>query len=311
MESTGVCEDGMEIRYVTAFLAIAEELHFGRAAARLHLAQPSLSQQLQRLERELGVKLVARNSREVRLTHAGQAFEPEARALVAQLDRATGAARKAAAGHRGRITVGFNFLAGQCVLAPVLAEMQARYPEVDVVLTERRTGPQLAALEAGEIDIALVYGSPDTDKCGWRRLLRVPMVAIVGQNHRWAQLPRIAFGELAHEPCVLFEREQCPAMYDTLFSSANQSGIKLNVVTKVDDPGATSLTVSVKPVVGFASAPTGRFVGATGSLRPVPVPLCDPVPAVDLSAVWRSGDDSPKVGAFLECLEAAGPFMAG
>jgi DNA-binding transcriptional LysR family regulator len=108
----------MEIRHVMAFLAIAEELHFGRAAARLHLAQPSLSQQLQRLERDVGVRLVARSSHEVGLTPAGEAFEPEARALVAQMRKASEAAREAAAGRCGRMSVGFNFLAGQVCCRP-------------------------------------------------------------------------------------------------------------------------------------------------------------------------------------------------
>src|SRR4051794_27438253 len=93
----------MEFRYLVSFLAIAEELHFGRAAARLHLTQPSLSQQLQRLERTIGVELVARTSHEVRLTSAGRAFQVEARAIVAQMEKAAYSAREAAAGRTGTI----------------------------------------------------------------------------------------------------------------------------------------------------------------------------------------------------------------
>jgi DNA-binding transcriptional LysR family regulator len=301
----------MELRHVTSFLAIAEELHFGRAAARMHLAQPSLSQHLQRLERDLGVKLVARNSRDVRLTRAGEAFEIHARTLVTQVRKATEAAREAAAGRSGRIDVGFNFLAGQSILPPVLAEMQSRCPDIEVALTEKRTGPQLTALGAGDLDVALVYGSPATAEFACRRLLRVPLVAVVGQSHKWAGRPRISFGELAQEPCILFDREQCPAMYDALFSSAARSGITLNVADKVDDPGATSITVCVRPVVGFASAQRGTHAGSAGSgIRPVAVPLCDPVPTIDLYTVWRADETAPQVEAFLECLEAAGPFEA-
>ncbi|WP_235487182.1 LysR family transcriptional regulator, partial [Frankia sp. AvcI1] len=98
----------MELRHLVSFLAIADELHFGRAAARLHLSQPSLSQQLQRLERSLGVELVARTSHDVRLTAAGKAFEAEARAIISQMRKATHTAREVAAGRTGVVSVGYN-----------------------------------------------------------------------------------------------------------------------------------------------------------------------------------------------------------
>lgn len=302
----------MELRHVTAFLAIAEELHFGRAAARLHLAQPSLSQQLQRLERDLGVRLVDRTSHEVGLTPAGVAFEAEARTLTAQADRAAAAAREAAAGRSGRIDIGYNFLAGQDILPPVLTAMQSRFPHVATTLTEGRTGPQLAALSAGRIDVALVYGTPATSELQHRVLLRVPLVAVVGQEHRWAHRRQVPFGELAQEQCILFDREQCPAMYDAIFSSARRSGIALRVAQEVDDPVATSIAVCARPVVGFASAPRGRHISrVVGRANPVPVPLHDPVPTIELSVVWRSGPTPPLVAAFLECVDAVGPFTEG
>ncbi|MBW0117350.1 LysR family transcriptional regulator, partial [Pseudonocardia abyssalis] len=150
----------MEFRHLVSFLAISEELHFGRAAARLHLTQPSLSQQLKRLERTLGVQLVARSSHDVRLTPAGRAFEPEARAIVAQMAKATNSVRELAAGRTGTVNVGYNFPAGQHILPATLARMHADLPDVSVALAERRTGPQLAALAEGAIDVALVYGRP-------------------------------------------------------------------------------------------------------------------------------------------------------
>ncbi|MFJ8815222.1 LysR family transcriptional regulator [Amycolatopsis thermoflava] len=120
----------MEFRHLVSFLAIADELHFGRAAARLHLTQPSLSQQLQRLERTLGVELVARTSHEVRLTSAGRAFEVEARAIVNRMGKAAQSAREAAAGRTGTISVGYNFPAGQHILPATLARMHAEYPDI-------------------------------------------------------------------------------------------------------------------------------------------------------------------------------------
>lgn len=300
----------MEFRHLASFLAIAEELHFGRAAARLHLTQPSLSQQLQRLERSLGVELVARTSHEVRLTPVGRAFEAEARVIMTQMDKAVHSAREAAAGRTGTVRVGYNFPAAQHVLPATLAKMHADYPDVTVQLEERHTGPQMQALADGELDIALVYGHPVSSDFQYRHLLRLPMVAVVGQNHKWAGRPGIPFGEVARQPCVLFGREQCPAMHDAIMSAAERAGIQLTIAHVVDDPVATGILVSVKQLVGFASASRGMFVGAVaGGVKPVPVPLYDPMPLIDLYVVWRDSDLSQQLQAtFLACLEQAGPF---
>ncbi|GAA1279269.1 LysR family transcriptional regulator [Streptomyces aureus] len=294
----------MELRHMVSFLAIAEELHFGRAAARLHLAQPSLSQHLQRLERAVGVQLVLRNSHEVRLTPAGEAFREQAADIVARVERAGQMARAAAAGRTGTVRVGYNFLAGQRILPATLAALAARHPAVDVDMQEMRTGPQLAALAQERLDVALVYGKPATG-LSCRHLARVPLVAVVGTRHPWAGRGRIAFSELADETCILFDRAQSSAMYDAIQSAAEQCGIRLTVAEEVDDPGATAILASVKPVVGFASEPRGRSaMAAPGCPGTTVVRLYDPVPTLDLYAAWAAAGRSPVVDAFVECLPA-------
>lgn len=301
----------MEFRHLVSFLAIAEDLHFGRAAARLHLTQPSLSQQLQRLERTLGVELVVRSPHEVRLTSAGRALEVEARAIVARMEKAAHSAREAAAGRTGTIYVGYNFPAGQHILPATLAKMHAEFPGVTVKLEEKRTGPQLSSLAEGTLDIALVYGRPVTSDFQYRRLLRLPMIAVVGPGHKWAGRPGVPFAELSRQPCILFEREQSPAMYDAILSAAEQTGIRLNVAHVMDDPNATAIMVSVRPLVGFASVSRGLLAGvAPGGVRPVPVQLYDPVPTLDLYVVWRDRDNNPLREAFLDSLDAVGPFKS-
>ncbi|MFI5606913.1 LysR family transcriptional regulator [Amycolatopsis sp. NPDC051903] len=301
----------MEYRHVLAFLAIADELHFGRAAAKLHLTQPSLSQQLQRLERTLGVELVARTTHEVRLTRAGEAFEIESRELVRQVEQARRSAREAAAGRSGTIRVGYNFPAAQHVLPSVMEKMQADFPEVAVVLEEKRTGPQLQALESGALDVALVYGRPATSKFRYRRLLRQSLVAVVRQRHKWAGRPGVPFAELAGQPCVLFERDLCPAMYDAIVRAADQAGIGLDVAHEIDHPATTEILVTAKSLVGFASVSRAMLAGAVaGGARTVPVPLYDPVPTVDLYVVWRDNQDEGMSTSFLECLDAVGPFSS-
>ncbi|MDT3439054.1 MULTISPECIES: LysR family transcriptional regulator [unclassified Pseudofrankia] len=295
----------MEFRYIVSFLAIAEELHFGRAAARLHLAQPSLSQQLQRLERDIGVELVNRTSHEVKLTPAGRAFEVEARRVLDQAARAVRAAREAASGRTGSISIGFNFPAGQRVLQPTLRRFNADYPHVSTQLWEARSGPQLAALVEGRLDIALVFAGPLAAQLRSQRVLTVPLVAIVGSQHPWAQRRQVAFRELAQQRCVLFHREQSPAMHDAILAAADRSGIRLTIDDEIDDSGATGIVVTTKDVVGFASAARGAHVVPTKGLSAVR--LVDPVPTVGVYAVWRP-DPQPAVGAFLTSLDAAGPF---
>ncbi|CUU54533.1 DNA-binding transcriptional regulator, LysR family [Parafrankia irregularis] len=294
----------MELRYLTSFLAIAEELHFGRAAARLHLAQPSLSQQLQRLERDIGVELVSRSSHEVKLTAAGRAFEVEARRLLDATRRAVTVAREAASGRTGMISIGFNYPAGQRVLQPTLLRLAADYPGVSTTLWEARSGPQLSALAEGRLDVALVFAGPPSAQLRSQRVATIPLVAVVSRRHPWATRSEVPFRELADQPCVLFRREQSPAMHDAILAAADRCGIALTISDEVDDSGATGIVVTTRPVVGFASAARGAHPPGHGLSA---VRLVDPVPTVGMYAVWRP-DPQPVVGAFLDCLEAAGPF---
>ncbi|MGN2637285.1 LysR family transcriptional regulator [Nocardia takedensis] len=296
----------MELRHIVSFLALAEELHFGRAAQRLHLTQPSLSAQLQKLERSLDVQLVSRNSHEVRLTAAGREFEGQARLIVAQMDRAAEVAKAAAAGRSGSLSVGYNLPASRHVLPEALTRMADEHPDVVISMWEKRTGPQLAALRAGTLDIALVYGHPTTAEFRHRRLLnRIPLVAVVGRSHRWAGRSGVRFAELAEQRCVLFAREQCPAMYDSIFRAAADNRISLDVAQTADDPGATMHMVSVRPFVGFASLPRAQSMQMGGpDSAAVAVKLLDPVPTLDLFAVWRAEEPNPAVELFLDCVAA-------
>jgi DNA-binding transcriptional LysR family regulator len=298
----------MEFRHLTSFLAIAEERHFGRAATRLHLAQPSLSQQLQRLERTVGVKLVDRTSHQVSLTPAGEILYSLGRKIVAQVDEATLKVREVAAGRAGTLKVGYNFPAGQRILPVALAKMSMQLPEVSFVLSEKQTGPQLAALSSGALDAALVYGRPWSSQFESRPLMQVPLVAVVGRQHSWAGRSRTSFSQLGDQRCVLSKRQSCPAMYDSILSAAARSGITLRIDTHIDDPNATAILVAIKPVVGFASAVRAESVGsASGFGQTVTVALHDPVPIVDLHVVWRADDDRSQVRAFIDCAESAKP----
>ncbi|MBP2371828.1 LysR family transcriptional regulator [Pseudonocardia parietis] len=295
----------MEIRYLRSFLAIAEELHFGRAAQRLHVAQPSVSQQLQRLERDVGVELVQRSSHEVRLTPAGAAFRDEARKLLEQLDRAIAAARAVASGRAGTLNIGFNFPAGQDVLPAALAALNSEHPRVQTQLWERRTGPQLDGVLSGELDVAFVYGRPVSPHLSSTELMTVPIVAVVGERHPWAGRESMPMRMLDRQPCLLFRREQSPAMYDAIMGAADRADIKLTVTAEVDDPVATGVLVAARQVIGFSSASRAARAPAQGL---VAVQLTAPAPTLGVHVVWRSADRTPLVEAMLGALKTAGPF---
>lgn len=292
----------METQHLEAFLVLAEELHFGRAAERLHMAQPTLSQQLQRLERDVGTKLVGRSSRTVLLTPAGHAFRPQAASIIEQLRSASRAALAAADGRAGTVRVGFNYPAGSIVLPGVVTSLESRHPEIELNLRELRTGPQLQALRTGRLDAALVYGAPRHASFQSLFLLDVPIVAVVGKQHPWAARTEADFAELADEACLLFEREQSPAMYDTLLECAEERGISLTVADVVDDPLATAILASVRRVIAFASAPRAMalsLAGAAGRARVIE--LHNPTPSLPLHLVWRH-QPGPLVETFVEAV---------
>lgn len=297
----------METRHIEAFLAVADELHFGRAAARLHLTQPALSQQLKRLEGHLGVELVSRTSRVVQLTPAGQAFLADAQRILGEVHRATSRARDIAAGRVGNISIGFNGRAGQLIMPRSLAQLHASYPNITTKLSPGRSGPQLAALTRGELDVGLLYGGPSSgEPVLSRQLAPMRIGALVGHWPIWANRSSIAIRELAELPCVMFQREESPAMYDAIMAAAERAGAFPRVAEYMNDSVSTEILVAARPYVGFAS-----FL-SIDELRPMGlkvVPLVDPEPVVELQAAWRLDSANEAVQAFLESLDATKEYL--
>ena len=289
----------MELRHLESFLVLAEELHFGRAAARLHISQPSLSQHLQRLERAVGVRLVDRGPHHVTLTEAGEAFRGRARRLLGELADAVTVARHIDAGQAGTVRVGFNYPAGRRVLPPTLNLLARKHPRVRTVLAEQRSGPQLAGLAGGELDVALVFGTPTDPYYASRTAFRTSLVAVVGAAHPLHGRVSLSFTELADHPCILFDRDLSPASHDALTGAAGRAGTELAVVDEVDDSTATGMVVAAGSVVGFASATRAADSAGLGLW---PIRLVDPEPVLDVSVVWPAHDAAPVAHSFLSCL---------
>ena len=290
----------MELRHISSFLVLAEELHFGRSAARLHISQPSLSLQLQQLERRLGVRLVARTSHSVRLTAAGEAFRQEARRALGQLDGAVAAARRAAPAADGHLRIGFNFPAGQRVLVPALSLLRARYPEVRTSLLQRHTCGQLTELRDGKLDIAFIYGTCEGNGVSQRPVLTLPVVGVCASDHPLATGAPVRWPELARYRCLLPSQTTSPAIREAVTTAARRNGVDFSAAEVFDDGDAAVVRVASEEIVIFASSVRGETVRMIGLST---LSFVDPVPEVTVYATWRDQDANPAVPLFLSTVE--------
>jgi DNA-binding transcriptional LysR family regulator len=205
----------MQMRHLECFLAVAEELHFTRAAQRLHLSQPPLSRHIRELEEELGVTLFQRTRRSVALTEAGRAYEQRVHAILSQLDQAREEAQRIQRGEMGTLTIGFVGALTYEFLPGLLRRYRARMPRVHLALRDMVPAEQIDALATGRIDVGFAGILPDD--CGpevtHRVLRRDRMVAALPNGHALAQRKVVSLEALAAEPWVLIERKASPT-YD-------------------------------------------------------------------------------------------------
>ena len=199
----------MELRHLRYFVAVAEELHFGRAARRLHIAQPPLSRQIRDLERDVGTPLFERRPRGVELTPAGRAFLPEARLTLAQAERAQRTAQRAAMGETGRLRVGFVEAAADTGILPdVLSFFRMHLPSIGLSLFEMDSLQQAEAFRDGRIDLGLLSSIPP-DAARWLQVEvvhREPLVLAMPPTHPLVGRKRLALRDLAGESFVLIPR---------------------------------------------------------------------------------------------------------
>lgn len=291
----------MELRQLRYFVAVAEELHFGRAAGRLGIAQPALSQQIRRLETDLGVELLTRNRRRVALSPAGAAFLPEARETVARAAHAARVAQRTAAGELGRLALGFVGSVTDELLPRVMPVMRARYPDLDVALRELTSSEQLAGFARGELDLGLLRPpSPLPAGLRTRLITREPLVAALPADHRLARLPRLTSADLRGEPFVRFPREKGAWMYDLITDYCRGDG--------GPPPEVAQEAVMMQTITALVAAGTGvSLVPASQRALARPGVAFRPLasaPQVDLVAAWPHTHPNPARAAALEVLTA-------
>jgi DNA-binding transcriptional LysR family regulator len=280
-------------------VAVADELHFGRAAARLQMAQPPLSQQVRRLERELGVELFRRNRRHVELTHAGTALLPEARRTLAAAERATAVVAAVAAGASGRVALGFVGSLAHGVLPLLVRELRLQAPEVEIALREANTSQQIELLRLGLLDAGLVRPPIQAAGIEIEVVGHEPLRAVLPDDHPLAGARSIRLEALRDEPFVLFPRAIGPGLYDQILALCREAGFSPNVVY---ESGATATMVAlVEAGVGVCVLPQSH--AGTGSARFVPLAGGDF--STEIGLAWAGAGASPLVASVRAAARAA------
>lgn len=292
----------VELRHLRYFVAVAEELSFTRAAARLRTAQPSLSQQIRRLEHAVGVKLLDRSRHHVGLTNAGRVFLRQANDILGRIEHARRLARQAADGRAGDLSVG-TFPSADVRILPALRPLIAEHlPELRLILHSKYAVDPLAGLQSGALDVAFVRGPLETVGLEGIELLREQIVMVLPSHHALARRKRIPVKSLDDLPCITIERSLSPALHDAAATLYRDAKIRLHAVSSADHVlGHLQL---VQEGLGFALLPdsVGMLLPPGVTCRPLD---CDPVPTVSVLVAWKSGNDSRLMREFVDLARRA------
>jgi DNA-binding transcriptional LysR family regulator len=286
----------MELRHLRYFVAVAEELHFGRAAKRLYIAQPPLSQQIQQLEEELGVSLLKRTNRRVELTDAGRAFLDEAYKILAHIEQAKLLAQRTARGEIGKLALGFVSSAAFELLPRLLSTYREQHPKIHVSLHEMEKDEQIAALFARQIQVGLLRPPVDSSELCSEIILREPLLLALPAQHPLVSKAQISIQDLANETFVLQPRHWTLGLYDRIMNLCHSTGFSPSVKQEAAD---TYL------IIGLVAANMGISLvpASVQSLRSQGVvyrPLEGDTTQIEMAMVWRRDDCSPAVEAFLQ-----------
>jgi DNA-binding transcriptional LysR family regulator len=297
----------MELRHLRYFSVLAEELHFGRAARRLSISQPPLSVAIRQLEDSVGARLFERNSKEVRLTHAGEALRISARRLLQQAQEAATEARDVASGSAGRLRIGFVGAMLYRGLPPALRAFQAKHPAVRITLNELNSGVQIAELLHDRLDLGFVHTSRMPPELHHRLLLSEPFVCCLPAGHALARKKVLAPADLRDQPFVLFSREASPDYHERILSICADAGFLPEVRHEVRHWLAVVSLVSQG--MGVALVPQAMRNSALRGA--VFRPLDRAVAQSEAYGVWRTGPPNVLVERLLQGVANAQPATAG
>jgi DNA-binding transcriptional LysR family regulator len=292
----------LELRQLRYFVTVAEELHFGRAAERLHMTQPPLSQAIAGLEELLGTPLFLRNRRQVELTPAGSALLPEARRMLLEAAELPELVRRAAAGEAGRLSLAFITSADYSVLPPLMRRYRAAFPQVHITLQEATSDLQVEDLLRDRIDAGLLIPPlPDKARAGldYVKVLEEPLIlcAPTGLEALRGGGP-VKLQDLPPLPLVIFPRHIAPALHDAILSCFRAAGIT---------PTIGQQAIQMQTIVSLVSGGMGLALvpeSVSNLMRPGVEyrALADPTPLVETGLAWRRDNASPVLQGFLELL---------
>jgi DNA-binding transcriptional LysR family regulator len=282
--------NSIELRHLRHFIALAEELHFGRAARRCHISQPPFSVSIRQLEESLGFPLVERNRREVRLTPAGSIYYTEATKAVTQVERAGKLADQVHSGLQGSLEIGFFGSMLHRGLDTAIRTFSAEWPDIDVRLVELGTSEQIPALLRHRIQYGFVHSATLPDAVASEELLREPFMLCVSSSHPAAQLSTADLADFSDEPFVLFSRSFSPTYYDQVVSICVAAGFHPNI--RHEARYWLTVLTSVSKGMGITLAPRSLRRARLPNLRFIEIGD-SPVESVVRSAWLRKESDDP------------------
>lgn len=295
----------IELRHLRYFVAVGEELHFGRAAKRLHLAQPPLSQQIRRLEEEVGYPLLTRSSRSVKLTPAGQVLLERAQRLLGRVAEDVEAVRSVARGEEGVLSIGFIGSAMLTNLPDLLRRYRSLYPRVQLKLSEFHTSRLVEALREGSADVALLRDCGIEPALHIEPVVQEPFVAVIPKRHGLARLRRLPVTRLASEPFVLFSRSSGSQAWEKTMRVCERAGFHPQIVQEA--PHWLTILRLVGAGLGVSIAPA-----SVEKIAPSDVVCRRLSPGGETTSIelgYRVDPMSPLVAAFAELVR--GRLRAG
>ncbi len=284
----------MELRLLRSFVVLADELHFGRAALRLQIAQPALTQQIQKLEVRVGAQLFRRTKRVVELTPAGRMLLAEARPLLSHADRAMQSARKAAAGEIGELTIFCGSIASQLVLPGILRLYHRRFPAIGVNVWESHTVDGLVNLDDTRADVGLILPYTRTSVQGRTAAFRVPLLAALPEVHPLRDKSRLTLRQLSHETFLTFPRRQS-GVYERVVGLCQRAGF----TPRVMEPAVHFWTLMAMIAAGYGVSLVPDVEPGSWGAGVRCVPLREAHATVDICAAWRADPPSRLVAGFL------------
>lgn len=259
----------MELRHLKYVVAVADTLHFGHAAERLHLSQPPLSQQIRQLETELGVALFYRTKRRVELTDAGRLFVEEARVILAHAAHASNLALRVTNGEVGQLSIGAAGPADAQIFVDILRAFARRHPQIRMLVRNMGSAEQARAISEGRLHVGFVALPIDEPDLATETVLRRPIVVALPRHHPLAARARVPLHALAKEPHIMFARRMGPRLFDAVMAACRQAGFDMHIAHEVDN--LHTACALVEAGLGVCFVPAGiqekRWNGIV--LRPV------------------------------------------